>query len=99
MDKSTVWNWEKGHTSPPLYTIPKVIEFLGYAPWNGLASTLGEKIVRARRWAGLTQETLARQIGVDPTTLARWEGGDKHPSKRSMEIIDRFWLRAIQQAG
>jgi DNA-binding XRE family transcriptional regulator len=36
---------------------------------------LGDKIARARRWLGITQEELARQIGVDPTTLARWETG------------------------
>ncbi|MBI1805492.1 MAG: helix-turn-helix transcriptional regulator [Ignavibacteria bacterium] len=29
---STVTNWEKGRSSPRLYLLPKVFEFLGYNP-------------------------------------------------------------------
>lgn len=40
---------------------------------------------RARRASGYTQEQLADEVGVDRTTVARWESGDcePHPHSRS----------------
>ena len=60
--------------------MPKVIEFLGYVPFEKNPETLGEKIVYNRRLKGMTQKELARQIGVDPTTLARWERRNRVPA-------------------
>lgn len=36
-------------------------------------------LARARRAAAYTQETLAYQLGVDPSTVSRWEAGDTEP--------------------
>ena len=49
----------------------KVIQFLGYVPLVADTEKLGDKIVTLRRMLGIRQEDLARQLGVDPTTLAR----------------------------
>lgn len=38
--KSTVWNWEHG-TEPKLRHIPKIIEFLGYMPFECQGDTIG----------------------------------------------------------
>jgi DNA-binding transcriptional regulator YiaG len=60
-----------------LHLIPRVVEFLGYDPLadsDGDAS-LGERIVWSRRARGIRQKDLARQLGVDPGTLAHWEYG------------------------
>jgi DNA-binding XRE family transcriptional regulator len=35
--------------------------------------------VRARKAAGYTQESLAERLGVDRTTVARWESGEYSP--------------------
>ena len=35
--------------------------------------TLGELLVKYRKEIGLSQKKLARQIGIDPTTLSRLE--------------------------
>lgn len=35
--------------------------------------------IRARRAAGFTQEGLAERLGVDRTTVARWESGEYSP--------------------
>jgi transcriptional regulator with XRE-family HTH domain len=34
---------------------------------------------RIRRVAGVTQAQLAREIGVDPMTVSRWERGERVP--------------------
>lgn len=39
--ESTVWNWEHG-TEPELRHIPKIIEFLGYVPFECPEDTIGK---------------------------------------------------------
>lgn len=69
--------------------IPKVIEFLGYVPFEKEPDTLGDRIVYYRRLAGMTQKELAHQLGIDPGTLAQWERGERIPSGAYREhIID-----------
>jgi len=80
VNKTTIFNWERNYSSPELRHIPKVIKFLGYIPFEKEPKALGEKIVYYRHLAGMTQKELARQLGVDPTTLARWERGKRNPS-------------------
>ncbi|MDO3396993.1 helix-turn-helix transcriptional regulator [Nocardioides sp. SOB44] len=41
--------------------------------------TTGPTAREIRRAAGLTQERLAAALGVDRTTLARWEAGTSRP--------------------
>ena len=71
VDECTVTNWEKNRTNPALWTIPKVIEFLGHDPTLGDPNTFGGRLFRCRKTRGMTQKVLARQIGIDPTTLSR----------------------------
>ena len=79
VDPESVSNWERGYCSPRLQFIPRVIEFLGYVPLPPLRGALGENIVTLRRLLGLRQETLAHRLGVDPSTLAKWERGESRP--------------------
>lgn len=73
VDECTVTNWEKNHSKPMLHLLPKVIEFLGYNPMTNERKTLGEKLLQYRKSCGITQKELAKQIGIDPTTLSRVE--------------------------
>ncbi len=91
VSRTTVFNWERNYSSPKLQHIPKVIKFLGYAPSDGEQKTLGEKIVYYRWLKGMTQKELARQIGVDPTTLARWERGEKKPALNYQKHIYEYF--------
>jgi site-specific DNA recombinase len=81
--------WEANTSTPEVRFMAKVIEFLGYNPLppaNGLA----EELVRQRTTLGLTQRDAAARMGVDPTTLARWERGEKEPWGRFVERVNRF---------
>lgn len=73
VDTCTITNWEKGHSEPELRYIPRIIEFLRYGPPLPLPITLGERIKLYRFLKGISQEQLAREIGIDPTTLSRLE--------------------------
>lgn len=90
VNKTTWYNWEGNRTKLPVGLVPKIITFLAY---NHFAqpSTLSEKLKVSRQILGLTQRAMAKRLGVDPTTLAKWERGISKPTKRSLTII-QTWL-------
>jgi len=50
-------------------------------------SQLARKIRQCRRLKDLTQEQLARSIGVSLNTVQRWESGKTQPSPLAMEKL------------
>ena len=87
---STVTNWEKNRTTPRLYLLPKIYNFLGYNPLQGDATSLGERIKQYRNQEGVSLTKLAKELGVDPGSLAKWEKGESMPkgdSKRRLAIF------------
>jgi len=87
VEEATIWNWENNRTSPELHYIPRIIRFLGYVPFDRQADTLGEKIVNYRRLSGITQKELANRLGIDSTTLGRWERNKGRPLKRLLKKL------------
>jgi transcriptional regulator with XRE-family HTH domain len=75
---SDVWNWENNRVTPAVKFIPAIIAFLGYDPIPQPAG-LHERLVWFRRCQGWTQEAFAKVLGVDQTTLAKWERGERVP--------------------
>jgi transcriptional regulator with XRE-family HTH domain len=59
----------------------KVVEFLGYNPLP-TGATIAEQLVAHRKARGLTQKIFARELGIDPSTLAKWERGEREPKGR-----------------
>jgi transcriptional regulator with XRE-family HTH domain len=87
----TLANWEKGYTNPRLRRWPGVIEFLGYDPnLEPKPSDVAQRIRWARRRQGLSLRGLAKQLGVDPETLRRWEGGIRTPQGKYVALVERF---------
>lgn len=79
--EASVYNWENNRTSPALFCIQKIIKFLGYVPYHSKPKTIGEKLIAYRRINGISRKQFAHQLGVDPSTLARWEKVENQPSK------------------
>jgi transcriptional regulator with XRE-family HTH domain len=69
----TILNWEHNWTKPTLRHLPKIMAFLGYDPISNDPKTLGERLLKYRKLCGISQGELAKQIGIDPTTLGRIE--------------------------
>jgi len=86
----TVCNWEINRTSPQLRLIPRVIAFLGYVPYDTQSGPLAKRIMACRHAMGLTQKEFARRLGVDPSTLARWETARGQPSKKLRQRLMAF---------
>ena len=74
---STIWNWEANHSSPQLRFIPRILAFLDYAPYDTQSGSIGDEIVAYRRALGISQKELAHRLGVDPSTLRKWERGER----------------------
>jgi hypothetical protein len=83
----SVINWERNRTEPALRHWPQIIAFLGYDPLP-CPSTLAESLVHFRTVRGMTQAQFAGMLGVDPTTLARWERGERLPLPEHRKRVD-----------
>jgi len=84
VDEASVWNWEKGEMKPESRHLPAIISFLGYNPLpqpQGLAA----RLIWARSSRGLNRVSCAVLLGVDPSTLARWETGRRMPAGRHLD--------------
>lgn len=79
---STVTNWEKNRRGPALRFIPKIIQFLGCDPFSPKVTKIAERIKNYRRSRGVSLRVLAKELGIDPGTLARWERGGSEPSNK-----------------
>jgi transcriptional regulator with XRE-family HTH domain len=77
-DVDSVWRWETGYSRPKPHLIPRIVGFLGYAPWTPPA-TFGQWLLMARRALGYSRERLADRLGVDEGTVFRVGKGQKAP--------------------
>lgn len=75
----TIKNWELGHTDPALRHIPRIIDYLGYVPFE-TEETWGQKITAYRKITGTPRSELADRLGVDESTVFTWEA-DRSPPK------------------
>jgi len=55
-------------------------------------------VKEVRRQLSLSQEDLARELGVSYATVNRWENGQAKPSKLARAQLDKFCER-MQSAG
>lgn len=89
VDKTSVFNWEANASSPEIRYMPAIIRFLGYNPLPA-AEGWAFRLVQSRTILGQSQKEAARQIGVDPDTLARWERGEREPTGAFLGRVKRF---------
>ena len=82
-----VRNWENNWHGPDLQSLPKIIEFLGYCPYEP-SLPMFQRLVIWRSYNGLSQETMAKLIDIDPSTLSRLERGKTiSPKKQKASIL------------
>lgn len=87
VDPATVTNRELRHVAPEFRWLPAIIDFLGYDP-RPRPATIRQALIRHREGQGLSQRAFADQLGVDPSTLAKWERGRRVPAGRYRVRID-----------
>ena len=85
--ESSVNNWERNRAHPKVRQLPSIITFLGYVPIDPGESWSG-RLARARRAMGWSRRRLARLLGVDESTVKRWEDGRRRRSARLREQLN-----------
>ena len=92
----TYRDWERNQRNPSFRYMLKIIKFLGYIPFDMQFEDLGQRIRAYRQILGLRQKDLARQLAIDPTTIAYLEKGKHKPGKRVARELDGFFSSAAR---
>ena len=85
----TILNWEKGHTEPPIVSIPIIVQFLGYDPFPQ-PETLPQRLLAKRREMGWSIKDAAEAVGVDPGTWRNWERGQTILYRNHRALVAQF---------
>ena len=91
VDEMTIAGWEKNRCTPCISQMPKIIEFIGYIPYNKDFTYFKDKLQYFRRLSGLSQEKLAKLLKIDETTIAKWERGEHSPSRKLLKKLNEFF--------
>jgi transcriptional regulator with XRE-family HTH domain len=83
----TIWNWEAGEREPEFRYMPAIIAWLGYDP-RPMPQGFPGRLRWLRTAKGWDFETCAKILGVDPSTLTKWERGEHEPNQGSQQLID-----------
>ena len=92
----TVLNWEKGHTKPPVESLPALMRFLGYDPFPEAAS-LSERLLARRRAMGWSIRKAAAQLGVDPSAWHDWERGGVILYRGHRELVAQLLALRVEE--
>lgn len=79
--------WENNHAHAMINHYPKIISFLGYVPFPYETKTLGGKINLYRILCGLSYRNLGKLLGVDQTTIMKWESNQSVPLERTRSVV------------
>ena len=72
----SIINWEKDDWQPSsVFTLHRIVKFLGYDPLQTAPQTLGDRLRTRRREIGWGQRELAEHLSVDPKAVTHWERG------------------------
>ena len=95
VNKRAIHDWESGRFGPTVSCLPAVIEFLGGVDPRPEPTTWPEWLVWYRAGRGLSQQAMARGLGLAPRTLWLWETGKRRPTAENLAKISVFreWRR------
>ena len=74
---------------PEIRYIPRIIDLLGYVPFDCPEDTLG-KLAWFKKVNGLSLERLGKVMGRDPEQLEAWLSGRVQPFRKNLEKIEEF---------
>jgi transcriptional regulator with XRE-family HTH domain len=82
----SIRNWENNLHQPYLQAIPAIINFTGFCPYDPNLA-FHQKLIIWRSVNGIRQREMADLIGVDQSTLAKWEQGKRTPNIKHQQRI------------
>ena len=84
----TLVNWELNRTKPKASYVPVIIRFLEH-DLRQVPRRLISQLEYYRDGLGLTQNTFAKKLGVDESTLSGWIAGRHAPSPTSLRKLKK----------
>ena len=87
VSEDTITYWENGRSSPQISYYPRIIQFLGYNPFGVETDTLGGRIKKYRVENGMSQEQMAKIVGLGEGTLRSWELNKHIPISSKQKIL------------
>jgi DNA-binding XRE family transcriptional regulator len=81
-------NWEKNRNAPQIQYYPRIINFLGYLPFNIDLTTLPGKLKAHRYIKGLSQNQLGKILSVYGATVGSWELEENNPHEVILAKLD-----------
>lgn len=92
----SIFNWEKSRSLPKVKHYPDIILFLGYNPFEAEmdTETLHGKLKWHRTRLGLSYRNLGKILGVDGSTIARWEERSLPIQPSNLNKLES-WLLAL----
>ena len=92
VDESSLTHWELNQRQPGIRFYPRIHAFLEYCPLPEAGTRkLSQKIRVWREGLGLSQEAMAKAMGVDESSLADWEAGRAEPMRRTRERLGSYF--------
>lgn len=79
--EDSVTGWENGRSVPQIRFYPRIIDFLGYNPFEASENGIGASIKAYRLTHGLSQKKLGKMLSVDGSTVCSWETGQTTPNE------------------
>lgn len=83
--------WEYNRGQPKVYNYPKLIEVLGFLPFDVDKSTLSGKIIAYRYTKGLSRKKFSKMLGVDESALKTWEDNKYIPVAYIIQILQSLF--------
>ena len=84
----SITGWENGRSEPQIHFYPRIIDFLGYNPFETSKETIGARIKAYWLTHGLSQKKMRKLLSVDGSTICSWENGITVPNKIMPEKVN-----------
>lgn len=92
VNRNFIYEMELGHHMNTIYALHKVFLFFGFLPKTLKINetTLRGQLFAHRMRNGLTYQAVAKMIGLDKSTIARYERGQIVKAESQFKIIEYF---------
>jgi len=90
VSEESIVNWENHHRELQIQFYPKLIEFLGYFPFEIDTTTVAGKIKKYRYMNGSIYKEVGKLLSVDASTVRSWELGRSTPNKSTLERLEKL---------
>ena len=89
--EESITNWENNNTVPQIQHFPRIIQFLGYYPFNHETESMGGKVRMLRHCLGLSYEAAGEVFAVHASTIITWERNRFQPAPDKAALILARW--------